>query len=428
MEIVNSVDLGDQTTSDITIRLINEQGTPQNFHSHSSILIKKSKFFADKLSNQSSSTTIDHRCSNLNYDHHVKFLKSLYLSNETLLDNWESVQTVLGVLDVAYDFKSDDIIKSCLEYLEAVPWEDKEEEQILKTVSKLGQISIPVLARIQPVNLAATKNVFISAVRFATSITAPVPPFKDELKTSAQEQVEYMLGDDEDLPLIITDDEVKSETQLGISKIFNLFEETLKTLVLDSEDSSLMTQSLSDLEWLCNILPKMDLMKDFVTNWVSLSSNILTSIDDKKLESVMWVFKLKIIELTGKVLDAVGYGSVIVSSHFRVNLVKIWLPYIGKMKLILDSIGNDETGFPYKMDEDLCQNLEGAIVSLILALPSNDQAEILAEWMSKDHTRKFPDLSEAFEVWCYRTKSAKRRLVEGLERVGPSSGQTPVEI
>ena len=87
------------------------------------------------------------------------------------------------------------------------------------------------------------------------------------------------------------------------------------------------------------------------------------------------------------------------------------------MKALLDSMADKETEFPYKLDEDLCQSIEGAMVSLILALPSSDQADILADWMSAEQLR-YPDLSEAFEVWCYRTKSAKRRLVEGLGNVG----------
>ncbi|KAL9434645.1 hypothetical protein AB3S75_025167 [Citrus x aurantiifolia] len=70
------------------------------------------------------------------------------------------------------------------------------------------------------------------------------------------------------------------------------------------------------------------------------------------------------------------------------------------------------------MDEELCENIEAAIVQLILALPSNHQADILADWLKTEQV-KYPDLSEAFEVWCYRTKSAKRRLLEGsLDRVG----------
>ena len=161
-------------------------------------------------------------------------------------------------------------------------------------------------------------------------------------------------------------------------------------------------------------------MGDFVSTWTDISSCILSMVEDPKLESVMWSLKFKLIEITAKVLDAVGYGSVVLLPAYRKQLLKTWLPYIQKMKPVLDSAGSDETGYPYKMDDDLCEGIQGAIVSLIVALPSNDQAEILGDWMESEQLR-FPDLTEAFEIWCYRTKSSKRRLVEGLDRVSNDS-------
>lgn len=420
-----SCTLGDRSSSDIIVRLRNKEGRPELFYSHSIILKNKSKFFADRLSHPNPSTCIEIHCSDFNYEHHVELLRRLYLPAETLLDSWGSVQSVIGVLQVAAALHCEQITQSCLQYLEAVPWEDKEEEDIIKVVSKLGPMAVPILARIQPVDLSATKNVFISAIRFATSIDGPCPPFKDELRISAQEQVEYMLGDDEDTLLVASDDEVRSEIRMGLSKICSSFENELSSLLLESDLTSETAEnrimlSLSDLEWICNILPKIDLMKDFVTNWDDLSNNMLRIVEDKKLDSVMWGLKVKLIEVTSKVLEAVGYGNVIIAAPCRVHLLKVWLPYIRKMKPLLDSMGNEEMGFLYKLDEDLCQSIEGAIVSLILALPSNDQADILTDWMNDEQVR-YPDLSEAFEVWCYRTKSAKRRLVEGLDRVGKAT-------
>jgi hypothetical protein len=73
------------------------------------------------------------------------------------------------------------------------------------------------------------------------------------------------------------------------------------------------------------------------------------------------------------------------------------------------------------MDSDLCQNVESAIVAMVLALPSADQADILTEWMKAEQFR-YPDLTEAFEVWCYRSKTAKRRLVRGLNGTDNPSG------
>lgn len=145
-----------------------------------------------------------------------------------------------------------------------------------------------------------------------------------------------------------------------------------------------------------------------------ISSNVLGIMEDNKFDHVMWGLKVKLIEVTCKVLEAVGYGSVILPAPCRVQLLKTWFPYVRKMKPLLDSKAIEETGFPYKMDEYLCQAIEGAILSLVLTLPSNDQADILAEWINSREIG-YPDLSEAFEVWCYRSKSAKRRLAEGLD-------------
>ncbi|CAK9169342.1 unnamed protein product [Ilex paraguariensis] len=421
MDETKSYKLGDRITSDIIVRLRNKEGRPEVFHSHSVVLKKNSKYFADRLSHPNPSTCIAVQCSDSDYEYHVAFLRRLYLPVDSLLDSWDSVQSAVGVLLVAAAFCCEEITQSCIQYLEAVPWEDKEEEEIIKAVSKLGPIAMPILARIQPVDLSATRNVFISAIRFATSTGRPCPPFGDELKTSAQEQVEYMLGDDEDTALVTADDEVKSEIRIGLSKICFSFEEDLSSLLLESDLSceaaeNKIMQSLSDLEWMCTILPKIDMMKDFVANWVDTSVNVLRVVEDKKLDSVMWGLKFKLIEVTTKVLEAVGYGNVIFPAPGRVLLLKTWLPYVRKIKPLLDSVGSEEMGYPYKMGEDLCQSIEGALVSLILALPSNDQADILADWMNTEQVR-YPDLSEAFEVWCYRTKSAKRRLVEGVDRV-----------
>lgn len=419
------LELGDKSTSDIVIQLKNKEGRPELFHSHSFILKSKSKYFADRLSRQSASSCIEIQCSDSNYQHHVELLRHFYLSADLLLDSLGSVQSALGILQLAAFFDCEETTKSCIQYLEAVPWEDREEEEILKAVSKLGPIAMPILDRLQPVDLTATKNVFISAVRFATSRGGSCPPFRDDLKISAQEQVEYMLGDDEDVTLVTADAEVKLEIISGLSKVFSLFEEKVSSLLAESELTSeamedKIMQSLCDLEWMCNILTKMELLKDFVTRWTETSNNLLRVIQDIKFCSNMWGPKVKIIEITAKVLEAVGYGNVIVQSPCRVQLLKTWLPYLRKTKPLLDAMGSKDVGFTYKMDEDLCQSIEGAMVSLVLALPSNDQADILTDWMSGEQI-KYPDLSEAFEVWCYRTKSAKRRLVEGLEKAGEAA-------
>ncbi|XP_051115370.1 BTB/POZ domain-containing protein At3g05675-like [Andrographis paniculata] len=415
---IDSVKFGDQCTSDIAVCLKISKEKQEIFHLHSAILKSESTYFANKLADPTNHSCIEIECTELNFEYYIKLLKSLYLPAGALLESWDSVRSVLGILPVAAALNCESIVQSCLQYLEAAPWDDTEEDQIVAEVSLLGPIGMPVLARIQPVDSVASKRVFISAIRFATSVDGPCVSFGDELRASAQEQVEYMLGDDEDMPLVVADKDVKSETTTGLLQIFSTFESALPSL-LESGSSKVaegkIVQSLSDLGWMCNILLKMGLMENFVSKWIDISESILQIIEDKKLECDIWGVKSKLVEVTSKVLDAVGYGNVIQPPQRRLQLVKTWLPYIRKLKPTLDSMTQKDAEFPHKMDEDLCQSIEGAMVSLVSALPSDDQADILADWMNAEQ-RRYPDLSEAFEVWCFRTKSAKRRLVGGLDR------------
>ena len=422
-----SPEQGDQNIKDITVCLRNNEGIHKLFVFKSSVLKAKSKFFTDQLSLPSSSSCIEIHCSVVEYKHYSDLLNLLNLPVSSLVDSWKSINSALGILQVAIALQCEEIARSCVNYLEAAPWEEKEEEEILRIVPKLGDVAMPILARVKPLDPSSTKNVFLAAVRYAMSLSAPCPPFGDEIRASAQEQIEYMLGEDEDTPLVTTDEEVREEVIKGLSQMLASFQNVLSSLISQS-DSDLASETLensilhnlSGLEWLCNILPKMNLMRDFVLRWAEISANVIKAVEDKNLETVMWRLKLKILEVTSKVLDSVGYGTVIVPAACRVQLLKTWLPYIRKMKPILDSLGSSETGFPHKMEEDLCLAIQGAVISLIVALPSSDQADILADWMENEQLG-YPDLTEAFEIWCYRTKSSKRRLAEGSDRVSGSS-------
>ena len=425
---VESDQLGDQATSDVTVSLINQHGKPESFPCHSSILMGKSKFFADQLSNCQSDNCIEVSCPGSEYDHYVKLLNLLYKSEDALLGSLDSVKSTLGLLRVSISLGCEAVTASCIQYLEAMPWEEKEEEEILKIVPTLGPLAMPMLARFQPADLNATKNVFISAIRFATTVDQSFPPFTDELRISAQEQVEYMLAEDEETPLIALDEEVKSEAKAGLAKMFSTFKTEL-TLdfdqMLDVAEQRVL-QRISDLDWICNVLPKMELMTDFVLGWALISDHVLAVVQDNKYCSGLWGVKLRLVELVGKTLEAIGFGNVVLPAASRVQILKTWLPYLRMMKPILDSKYAENEAFPYKMDSDLCQNIEGAIVSLVLALPSSDQADILADWMKRTEQLRFPDLTEAFEVWCYRTKAAKRRLGAGFKGVSSNPNCQPL--
>lgn len=335
---------------------------------------------------------------------------------------WHGVKNALGILRVAFELGCPKIVTACVNYLEAVPWEEAEEEEILKTIPNMGSPVEPILARLQPVKPSAIRRIFLSSIQFAMS--SP-PPSMNDIKSSAQEQLEYMLTEDDDSPLLIADDEIKSTVKECVNRLFFRFNNLVEGMLCEPMDSSseegkmqMFQYLLSDLSWGCQMLNKLEIMRDFVHNWMDASDKIVKVVEQANPTAEIIETKSKVIEVAAKVLEAIGYGTVILPTAKRLHVVKVWLPFVRVTKPLIDSFtthddhdhdhDNDETP-TLKIDAELWQSLESTFVSIILALPSGEQAEILMEWLANEQVQ-YPDLTEAFEVWCYRSKVAKRRL------------------
>ncbi|XP_058107971.1 BTB/POZ domain-containing protein At3g05675 isoform X2 [Magnolia sinica] len=431
-------EIGDRSTSDVVVRLRTHEGRDDWFYCHSHVLVEKSKYFAERLSEDwptcqilDSRNCVEVYCQESDFDHHVSALRLLYIPDDSMPNTWHGVKTTLGIIQVAVQLGCPQMVRACVDYLEAVPWEEAEEEEILRIIPALGSQAEPILARLQPVDPTAIVRIFFSAIHFATS--SP-PPSMNDLKSSAQEQLEYMLTEDDDAPLLTADDRIKSEVRKCVNSLLTRFYSELETLVSGPEDlepvmegKQMLQSLLSDLAWACQILIKLEMMKDFVHSWVEMSDKIVEAVDDGSLNFDALEKKLKVIEVAAKVLEVIGYGNVILPTARRLHMVKVWLPFVRRTKPMLDSDGFDGVDRPsFKMDSELWQSIESAFISIVLALPSGDQAQILADWLSGENVH-FPDLTEAFEVWCYRSKVAKRRMAalrggrSGFEPMSSSS-------
>ncbi|KAH6832376.1 BTB/POZ domain-containing protein [Perilla frutescens var. hirtella] len=272
------------------------------------------------------------------------------------------------------------------------------EVEILRVIRGMGSGA-------EPVEPLAVVKIFISAIQFATS--SP-PSSVNDLKVSAQQQVEYVLNEDDDAPLLVAVDEIRMEAKQCVNRLLARFGNLVESLVSESIAEAGKIESLevylNDLSWASEIVTKLETSSDFVLAWVDTSVNIVKVACPENSSPGMQV---KVLEVTAKVLEAIGYGSVILPTKKRVEMVKVWLPFVRVVKCSVDSGDNDPV---LKPDGELWQSLESALVTMILTLPSAEQAEILREWLENKHIR-YPDLTEAFEVWCYRSKVAKRRLM-----------------
>ncbi|KAI6696522.1 hypothetical protein NL676_016641 [Syzygium grande] len=325
-----------------------------------------------------------------------------------------ALRNALGILRVAVELECPQIVSACVNYLEAVPWEETEEEEILKTIPSMGSQVLPILSRLEPVNPLAIMRIFQSAIQLATS--SP-PPDMNDLKTSAQEQLEYMLTEDDDEPLLKADDEIRSEVKQCMSRLFARFNSLLESLFCESSELAsealhVLQFYLSDLSWACQILTKLEIMRDLVICWMDASDKVVKIVHPSNPEPNGEMIKttLKTVEVAAKVLESIAYGNVILPASKRLHAVKVWLPFVRVAKPAIDSaVSSDDGALELKVDGELWQSLESTFVSLVLTLPSGDQADILTEWFGNNYIR-YPDLTEAFDVWCYRSKVAKRRL------------------
>ncbi|KAG6401617.1 hypothetical protein SASPL_138481 [Salvia splendens] len=412
--------IGDRTTSDIVVRIRTQEGRDDWIYCHSHILVDKSKYFADRLSDSwptcqilDSRNCIEVHCEESDFDHHIVILRLFYFTSDVSVTDIGSVKNAVGILRVAIHLVCPQIVSTCVGYLESVPWDEYEEEEVLKVIPGMGSQAEAVLARLQPVNPLAVIKIFISAIQFATS--SP-PSSMNDLKVSSQEQLEYLLTEDDDAPFLTTADEIKTEAKLCVNGLLMRFVSLVDSLVGDLQESmaeagkiELFQAYLNDLSWTSQIVTKLEISSDFVLTWVETSVKIVKVAEEACRESSLHI-QVKVLEVAVKVLEAIGYGTLILPTMKRLQMVKVWLPFVRLVKPSVDSVASDDDNdMLLKSNDELWQSLESAFVSMILALPSSDQAEILTEWFENKQIH-YPDLTEAFEVWCYRSKVAKRRL------------------
>ncbi|KAG2636783.1 BTB/POZ domain-containing protein At3g05675-like isoform X2 [Panicum virgatum] len=428
--------IGDQATSDVVVRLRTPEGRDEWLYCHSAVLAAGSTYFADRLSDAwptcqilGSRYCVEVYCQELDLSSHVTALRFLYAAEPC---SRFGVRGALGVLQAAVNLGCGEIAAACAGYIESAPWDEADEEEILRTVPGLGAQYECILARLRPIDPAPVTRIFLSAFRHATRSSAAGPA--RELKSAAQEQLEYMLTEDDDAPLIALDNvNVKSQVKDCVTGLLSRFSDFLSSVLTKHKETSLvgdigdLQQELHtfvcDISWVCQILSKLEMMKCIVLYWVGVSSDVVEAVEVVCPGYDYLKTSLKVVEVSAKVLEAVAFGNIVLPTEKRHHMVNVWITFARTTKsLIVQADHDDDEGDAEtpkaNLDNEVWQGLESAIVSIVLTLPSNSQAEILSEWLQSKHVR-YPDLTEAFEAWCYRSKVAKRRLsfLSNIDRV-----------
>ena len=237
-------------------------------------------------------------------------------------------------------------------------------------------------------------EVCVSAFSFATS---PQSTVLEGVKCSVREQLEYLLTEDDDSPIV----PIKVGVNDLASGLFAQFD-----LALTVGQPPGIMSLISDVCWVSKMMSGTEMMREVVGYWVDRAEVVVAAAERMPNGPEQLEARMKVVEAVTSVLEAIGSGSAILPAKRRLRVVNAWLPFAQRTRCLFDFCSSDDL---VTVDFEMWESLESAFVSTLLTLPSGDLAEVLTGWLRGEKVQ-YPDLTEAFEVWCYRTKVAKKRF------------------
>ncbi|RWR92809.1 BTB/POZ domain-containing-like protein [Cinnamomum micranthum f. kanehirae] len=308
------------------------------------------------------------------------------------------VDRAIDILEVSSIIMFDIGIKSCLNYLEAVPWCENEEEKLKNLFTRCTideSVAQDVLARLdlqdpvsQPLGLhivqSVTQGIDMNAKRELKSLV------KGLLSTSSVYQKEAAGINKEDLYgicdacLHLLEDCFK-EAYDQVSQDQSATRESRRPLI------GLISEQVDNLNWLLDILMDKQMAEDFVGLWAKQSE--LLRVHEKASPMVRY----ELSRVSACVFIALGRGKLQCRGEERYNVIKAWF---GPMLADFGWLQRCSKGLDVK-------ELEEAMGNALLTLPLKHQQILFMEWLScySEIGRDCPNLSKAFQVWWRRTFS-----------------------
>lgn len=393
-----AIEFGEPGTSNIKVVLLGKQGFCVKLSVHKNVLIENSSFFANKLSEEQfgfSCLEIDD-CEDV--ESYVETVGLMYCKDMKQRLMKQSVSRVLRVLKVAELLGFSLCIKSCLEYLEAVPWVgEEEEEKVVSSVLRLRGEGIgvsPVLKRVSS-DVSNPPNDTLSHI-----MELVLKSNEERGRREMKSVVLKLLRENNSAPNNAGSADICCETiymscRSCLNSLVALFrqanepefadksvdnkEPVVKQIVLEADN----------LSWLFEILAIRQAADEFALMWASQQE--LAALHSK----IPIVTRYRISCITARLFVGIGRGELLPSKETRQMLLQTWL-----QPLIDD----------YSWLQHGCRSFDRKVVEegigrTILTLPLEEQQSILLAWLGSflKAGDKCPNLQRAFEVWWRRT-------------------------
>lgn len=391
----------DAASSDVKLTLINSRdGLSVTVNVHGQILAAHSRFFAAKLSErwskQSQQTPRTVQISDCDdVEAYIDTLRLMYCRDVRRKLLKESVSRVLSILKVSAAIVFEAGVLSCLEYLEAVPWAEEEEEKVTSLLSQLQLESIgagEVLKRLSTEDSSGSQDILVRLLHLVTKGTDEKA--RREMKGLISRMLRENAAQAKDL-VDLSKDSIYQACQECLDSLLHFFMQAASPDAgrLSEDRSMLMmhiTRHADNLNWLADILIDRQIADDFVKIW-AFQAELATLHGQVPIA----LGRYEVSRLTARLCVAIGKGQVLAAKEIRFSLLQNWLqPLI------------DDFGWMQRACKGLDRRLvEEGISQTILTLSLKQQQTIMISWFDRflRNGDDCPNLQRAFETWWRRT-------------------------
>ncbi|XP_020592622.1 BTB/POZ domain-containing protein At5g60050 [Phalaenopsis equestris] len=378
---------------DVELSVSSGDGFRVSMTVHRRVLAAGSRFFAENLGRRGGVVEI---CECDDVEVYVEVVAMMYCGDLRLRLCGQGAKQVLGLLKVSAAIMFDAGVAACLEHLEAVPWSEEEEEEVISVLSQL-KLREPVAEVLQRVLVESSSSSKADAIFLR--LLAGVLQSKDEKARRDMKALLLGLLREDNAPTI----EFTDRTDVSRETLYHLCHKCVSSLsVTLSEAASLdestrhdrgslmadIAREADNIQWLVQILISKKIADEFVMLWAEQKE--LVSLHDK----IPSIFRYEISRITARLCISLGKGEVLVPKEARFAVLSTWLDALyedfGWMKRACRGLDKR------MVEEGLCQ--------MILTLSMPQQQAVLLRWFDRflKNGDECPNLQRAFQVWWRR--------------------------
>lgn len=383
----------DSGSSDVKLTLSSKDGLSVAMNVHRQILVVHSRFFAVKLSEKwvkqqrNSGPYIVEIADCDDIEVYIETLRLMYCKDLRRRLMKEDVSKVLGILKVSAAIGFDAGVLSCLEYLEAAPWAEDEEEKVASLLSELRLEGVGAGEVLRRVSLDVTSGTESGSgnEEVLLKLLHVVLEGKDEkARREMKGLVSKMLHENS------SHNDLRKESLYSACNacLQLLRHHFLRAADADMMDVGQIARQADNLHWILDILIDRQIAEDFLRTWASQSE--LSEAHPK----VPALHRYEVSRVTARLFVGIGKGQLLASKDARCSLLQTWLvPFY------------EDFGWMRRASRGLDRHLiEDGLSNTILTLPMVLQQDILMSWFDRflNSGDDCPNIQRGFEIWWRR--------------------------